>query len=289
MVGVVDDVLADRAFVEQRRTSAAELATLADLQGDAPSVAPHYVANALAAAALARAYGVPPVAVRDGLRAFVPDPHRIADVAVVDGVRFVDDSKATNPHAAAASLLAFEHVVWVAGGLLKGAEVDDLVSAAAGRLRGVVLIGADRARIAEALARHAPDVPVVDVPDTDTGAMDVVVTAAVALAAPGDVVLLAPAAASMDMFANYGSPRRRLRRGRAASREPTRRAPGIVSTTSQHSASRVRAGRPGAGLARRLLARLSGFDSPVTTYYLLLGATACSSSSAWSWCCPPPA
>ena len=82
MVGLVDDVLADRAFVEQRRTSAAELATLADLQGDAPSVAPHYVANALAAAALARAYGVPPVAVRDGLRAFVPDPHRIADVAV---------------------------------------------------------------------------------------------------------------------------------------------------------------------------------------------------------------
>ena len=104
MVGLVDDVLADRAFVEQRRTSAAELATLADLQGDAPSVAPHYVANALAAAALARAYGVPPVAVRDGLRAFVPDPHRIADVAIVDGVRFVDDSKATNPHAAAASL-----------------------------------------------------------------------------------------------------------------------------------------------------------------------------------------
>jgi len=205
MVGLVDDVLADRAFVEQRRTSAAELATLADLQGDAPSVAPHYVANALAAAALARAYGVPPVAVRDGLRAFVPDPHRIADVAVVDEVRFVDDSKATNPHAAAASLMAFEHVVWVAGGLLKGAEVDDLVSAAADRLRGVVLIGADRARIAEALARHAPDVPVVDVPDTDTGAMDVVITEAVALAAPGDVVLLAPAAASMDMFASYAA------------------------------------------------------------------------------------
>ena len=205
MVGLVDDVLADRAFVEQRRTSAAELATLADLQGDAPSVAPHYVANALAAAALARAYGVPPVAVRDGLRAFVPDPHRIADVAVVDDVRFVDDSKATNPHAAAASLMAFEHVVWVAGGLLKGAEVDELVSAAADRLRGVVLIGADRARIAEALARHAPDVPVVDVPDTDTGAMDVVITEAVALAAPGDVVLLAPAAASMDMFASYAA------------------------------------------------------------------------------------
>jgi UDP-N-acetylmuramoylalanine--D-glutamate ligase len=204
MVGLVDDVLADRAFVEQRKTSAAELATLADLRGDAPSVAPHNVANALAAAALARAYGVGPLSVRDGLRAFVPDPHRIADVATVDGVRFVDDSKATNPHAAGASLVAFEKVVWIAGGLLKGADVDALVRSVAGRLRGVVLIGADREQIARALMRHAPDVPVVDVPDTDTGVMDLVVAYASELAQPGDVVLLAPAAASMDMFANYG-------------------------------------------------------------------------------------
>jgi UDP-N-acetylmuramoylalanine--D-glutamate ligase len=204
MLGLVDDVLADRAFVQQRRTSAAELATLGDLQGDAPSVAPHNVANALAAAALARAYGVGPLSVRDGLRAFVPDPHRIADVATVDGVRFIDDSKATNPHAAGASLVAFEHVVWIAGGLLKGADVDALVHSVADRLRGVVLIGADREQIARALMRHAPDVPVVDVPDTDTGVMDLVVARAGDLAQPGDVVLLAPAAASMDMFANYG-------------------------------------------------------------------------------------
>jgi len=204
MLGLVDDVLADRAFVEQRRTSAAELATLADLKGQAPSVAPHNVANALAAAALARAYGVDARSVRDGLRAFVPDPHRIADVATVDGVRFVDDSKATNPHAAGASLAAFEHVVWIAGGLLKGADVDALVRSVVDRLQGVVLIGADREQIARALKRHAPDVPVVDVPDADTGVMDLVVARAVDLAQPGDVVLLAPAAASMDMFANYG-------------------------------------------------------------------------------------
>jgi UDP-N-acetylmuramoylalanine--D-glutamate ligase len=204
MLGLVDDVLADRAFVEQRRTSAAELATLADLQGDASSVAPHNVANALAAAALARAYGVGPLSVRDGLRAFIPDPHRIAEVAQVGGVRFVDDSKATNPHAAGASLTAFEHVVWIAGGLLKGADVDDLVHSVAGRLRAVILIGADRGQIARALGRHAPDVPVVDLPGTDTGVMDLVVARAGDLAQPGDVVLLAPAAASMDMFANYG-------------------------------------------------------------------------------------
>jgi UDP-N-acetylmuramoylalanine--D-glutamate ligase len=206
-VGLVDDVLADRAFVDNRATHAAELATLQDLRPgpDAPPPAPHLVANALAAAALARAHGVPAAAVREGLRSFTPEPHRIADLGVVRGVRWVDDSKATNPHAARASIVAYDHVVWIAGGLLKGADVDDLVAASAGRLRGVVLLGRDRARIAEALARHAPDVPVSDVGRTDTGAMDSVVAEALSLARAGDVVLLAPAAASMDMFADYGA------------------------------------------------------------------------------------
>ncbi|HEX2704747.1 MAG TPA: UDP-N-acetylmuramoyl-L-alanine--D-glutamate ligase, partial [Candidatus Lustribacter sp.] len=186
MVGVVDDVLADRAFVEARQHSAAELGTLADLRGDAASVAPHYVANALAAAALARAYGVGPLAVRNGLRAFRPDPHRIAEVATVDGVRYVNDSKATNPHAAAAALAAYDSVVWVAGGLLKGADIDALVERVAPKLHGVVLIGADRAQIAGALTRHAPGVPVIDVASTDTEVMDLVVAHASALARPGD-------------------------------------------------------------------------------------------------------
>jgi UDP-N-acetylmuramoylalanine--D-glutamate ligase len=203
MLGVVDDVLADRAFVEERRTSAAELATLADVQGEAPVLAPHQVSNALAAAALARAAGAPPGAVRDGLRGFRPDPHRIAHVQTFAGVSFVDDSKATNPPAAAASLASFDHVVWVAGGLLKGADVDDVVRAHAHRLRGVVLIGRDREQIAAAIARHAPDVPVVEVASTETGAMDDVVRLAARMAQPGDTVLLAPAAASMDMFRDY--------------------------------------------------------------------------------------
>lgn len=205
MVGVVEDVLADRAFVEDRAGTAAEIGSLADVQGEAPSVAPHLVANALAAAALARAHGVPPVAVREGLRAWQPEPHRIAHVATSREVHWIDDSKATNPHAARASLHAHDHVVWVAGGLLKGADIDELVAAAAPRLRAAVLIGRDRQQIAEALARHAPDVPVIDVAASDTGAMDLVVRHAGELAQPGDVVLLAPAAASMDMFDNYGA------------------------------------------------------------------------------------
>lgn len=201
MVGVVDGILVDRAFVTERQTSAAELGNVTDV--DPP--APHNIDNALAAAALARSFGVPAVAVRDGLHAFAPDPHRMTTVARDGGITWVDDSKATNTHAAAASLAAYDSVVWIGGGLAKGAEFDDLVESARSRLRAVVLIGADRRLIAAALARHAPEIPVVEVEQTDNEAMDKVVAAAAELAQPGDTVLLAPACASMDMFANYGA------------------------------------------------------------------------------------
>ncbi|MCZ7460881.1 UDP-N-acetylmuramoyl-L-alanine--D-glutamate ligase [Streptomyces sp. WMMC940] len=198
-LGVVEGILVDRAFVENRQKQAQELAQVSDV--DPP--APHNIANALAAAALARAFGVEPAAVREGLRAFRPDAHRIEYVAEVDGVAYVDDSKATNTHAAEASLAAYDPIVWIAGGLAKGATFDELVRKSAERLRGAVLMGADRALIAEALARHAPEVPVVDLDRTDTGAMSAAVREAARLARPGDTVLLAPACASMDMFANY--------------------------------------------------------------------------------------
>jgi UDP-N-acetylmuramoylalanine--D-glutamate ligase len=201
MLGVVDGVLADRAFIAERQRNAAELANVSDV----PTGAQHNVANALAAAALARAHGVSGGAVRHALRTFTLDRHRIADVAVIDGVRYVDDSKATNPHAALASLRSFESVVWVAGGLAKGASFDDLVRSTAGSLHGAVVLGADRAAVLSALARHAPDVPVIEVADRETGAMERVVAAAASLASPGDTVLLAPACASQDMFANYSA------------------------------------------------------------------------------------
>ncbi|MEV8523510.1 UDP-N-acetylmuramoyl-L-alanine--D-glutamate ligase [Streptomyces sp. NPDC052000] len=198
-LGVVDGILVDRAFVQNRQKNAQELAEVADVNPPAP----HNIANALAAAALARAFGVEPKAVRDGLRAFRPDAHRIEHVADVAGVAYVDDSKATNTHAAEASLAAYDPIVWIAGGLAKGASFDELVQRSAKRLRGVVLIGAERHLIAEALARHAPEVPVVDLDRTDTGAMSAAVREAAGLAEPGDTVLMAPACASMDMFANY--------------------------------------------------------------------------------------
>ena len=202
-LGVVEDLLVDRAFTSRAGGDVAGegtvLATLADLR--VPGA--HNAANALAAAALARSYGVPAQAVRDGLRAFTPDPHRNALVSELDGVAWVDDSKATNPHAAAASLAAYPSVVWIAGGLLKGAEVDELVRTASPHLRGAVVLGTDRGPFLDALRRHAPDLPVEVVERLDTGAMSDAVARARLLARPGDTVLLAPAAASMDCFRDY--------------------------------------------------------------------------------------
>ena len=210
-LGIIDDILVDRAFHPGRRTSAAELATLADLAHLGPQGAgPHVLLDALAAAALARAHGVPAHAVRDGLRAYRMGAHRAQHLASVDGIDFVDDTKATNPAAAAASLQAAERVVWIAGGDVKGADLDPLVAAAAERLVGVVLLGLDPTPFSEALARHAPEVPVRRIDPGETGdvaartrLMEDAVQAARSLAAAGDVVLLAPAAASIDQFRDY--------------------------------------------------------------------------------------
>ena len=199
MLGVVDEYLVDRAFIEERREAAQELASISDVVPNAP----HNVANALAAAALARAFGVSPDAVRQGLRDFTPAGHRITTVGVVDGVTYIDDSKATNTHAAETALRAFEPVVWIAGGMAKGQDFDELIQRTADRFRAVVLLGVDRHVIAKALERHAPDVPVVEVERTDTGAMADVVSHAARFALPGDTVLLAPGCASWDMFRDY--------------------------------------------------------------------------------------
>jgi UDP-N-acetylmuramoylalanine--D-glutamate ligase len=201
MLGVVDDLLVDRAFIEQRHDSAIELAKVSDVV----PFAPHNVANALAAAALARSFGVPPVAVAKGLQRLRIGDHRIQTIAEAGGVRYIDDSKATNPHAAEASLSAFDHVVWVAGGQAKGTTFDDLVARVAPQLRAAVVIGVDREVIADALARHAPEVPVNVIDSMDHGAMQQAVEWAATQAQPGDVVLLAPGCASKDMYTDYAA------------------------------------------------------------------------------------
>jgi UDP-N-acetylmuramoylalanine--D-glutamate ligase len=200
--GVVDGILCDRAFLEDRATTALELTTLDELRANGLG-APHIVANILAASALVRAYGVPTRAIRDTLGRFRLDPHRIERVAD-DGVVWVDDSKATNPHSAQASLRAFDRIVWILGGQLKGVAIDDLVRGNATRLSGAVVIGVDQEPILAAFRRHAPEVPVLRVEPGETDrVMPDAVRLASRLAHEGDTVLLAPAAASFDQFADF--------------------------------------------------------------------------------------
>jgi UDP-N-acetylmuramoylalanine--D-glutamate ligase len=189
-VGFVEDLLCDRAFLDDRANSALEVATLADLSSIGV-LTPHLMANAAAATALARSFGIEPSDIRQALIDFRLDAHRIELVAEHNEIRWIDDSKATNPHAAAASLNSFEKIVWLVGGLLKGVDLSNLIAKYASRISTAIVIG-----------KNAPQVVVVEIADSDSVMHDAVKAASLN-AVPGDVVLLAPAAASMDQFKDY--------------------------------------------------------------------------------------
>jgi UDP-N-acetylmuramoylalanine--D-glutamate ligase len=206
-IGLVENLLVDRAFVADPM----EAAMFCELNEVQPT-APHSVSNALAAAGLARAIGIDNEVIRSAIKKFRPGRHRIELVLEQNGIRWIDDSKATNPHAAQASVMSELSVVWIAGGLAKGAEMSELIAQVGSRLRAAVLIGTDRELIAHELQSNFPNVSIVRVdpkPGHDRSSannefMNQIVTEAKHLAQSGDAVLLAPACASMDQFLSYG-------------------------------------------------------------------------------------
>ena len=205
-IGVVEELLVDRAFVADPQ----EAAMICELNEIKPTV-PHNVSNALAAAGLARAAGVDHESIRSALAAFTPGRHRIEEVLNSGGITWIDDSKATNPHAATASIMSALSVVWIAGGLAKGARMDELVKRCSKRIKAAVLIGQDKSLIAKALRVNAPHVAILEIEtpahyhvgSAENSLMEDVVAAAREFAVKGDTVLLAPACASMDQFTNY--------------------------------------------------------------------------------------
>lgn len=205
-LGIVEELLVDRAFVPDPQ----EAGLFAELSEVVPTV-PHHISNSLAAAGLASTVGISREAIREALKSFKPGRHRIEEIAEINGVKWVDDSKATNPHAAAASIMSHFSVVWIAGGLAKGAAMEPLIERTWSRLKSAILIGEDRESIRAALSKFAPDLPVylIDPPatyqrgGTSNDFMNLVVTKAAEIAESGDVVLLAPACASMDQFISY--------------------------------------------------------------------------------------
>lgn len=205
-IGIVEELLIDRAFV----ADPLEASMFCELTDVTPTV-PHNVANALAAAGLARVIGIGHEKIREAIKTFTPGRHRIETVLLKDEITWINDSKATNPHAAAASIMSALSVIWIAGGLAKGAAMGDLVARVKGRVRVAILIGEDRNLIAQEIATRAPEIEVVliDTPaDYEKGSesnslMESVVEAARSRAKSGDTVLLAPACASMDQFVSY--------------------------------------------------------------------------------------
>ncbi len=199
-LGLVENLLIDRAFGD----NPAQAVAFAELADITPTV-PHNVSNAMAAGGLALAIGISHEDIRSGLSTFKLDSHRLEVILEKDGITWVDDSKATNPHAASAALLSHLSSIWIAGGLAKGASMDNLIIRCSKRIKSAILIGQDCDLIAEALDKHAPHVTYfrVEFDGDPENLMRSVVSKAQELAQSGDTVLLAPACASMDQFKDY--------------------------------------------------------------------------------------
>jgi UDP-N-acetylmuramoylalanine--D-glutamate ligase len=163
----------------------------------------HMLSNVAAASAIGHAAGATGVAMARALEGFTGLEHVMEPVATLGGVRFVNDSKATNIDAAARSIESFDRVVAILGGRYKGGAFEDLREPLAARGLGIVAIGEARPMVVRALA----DI----VPIREAGSMGEAVTAGLEMARPAGVVLLAPACSSFDMFTDYADRGRRFK------------------------------------------------------------------------------
>lgn len=186
-VGMVDGEIVDVEGLSVMRIDAL------NLPGD------HNIENALATVAMAGALGLDRADVGRALATFRPLPHRMQEVASIGGIAFVDDSKATNPHAAASAISAYESVVLIAGGRNKGLDLAGMLDGVdPGRLRAVIAIGEAAQEVCTALGPAVADVVL-------ASSMAVAVDLAAGLAHPGDTVLLSPGCASFDAYPNYAA------------------------------------------------------------------------------------
>ena len=199
-VGFVEEFLVDRAFIADRYSAALEIAQDSDLEAIG-ILSDHLRANVAAATALARAVDIDPAVIKQALATFKLAPHRIQKVLEQHGITFIDDSKATNAHAANASLASFSSIVWIVGGLLKGVDPTPLLIDHGSKLKAAIVIGADTAELEALFAKHLPNLPLRVI--SGEGIMSQAVSSALEFASSGDTVLLAPAAASMDQFQDY--------------------------------------------------------------------------------------
>lgn len=177
---------------------------LASAEGIEPA-GPAGVLDALAAAAMARSQGVSAQAIQEALSSFHVAGHRGQVVGEWDGIRAIDNSKATNPHATDAAMKGLGPIIWVAGGQLKGADITELIRSHRDHIKAALILGQDRHIISQVMDIEAPEALVYSTPETDpAAAMDDLVKQAKQWASPGDTILLAPAAASLDMYEGMG-------------------------------------------------------------------------------------
>ena len=167
------------------------------LQGDTTLRGPHNAINALAAVLAAQSVGVSNEAIAEGLRTFVNAPHRLEPAGTIDGVQFINDSKATNVDSVYYALSSMNApVIWIAGGQDKGNDYAQLDALVRQKVKALICLGVDNHKLVDYFGGIVSSIQ-------ETQRVDEAVALGLALGQPGDVVLLSPACASFDLFKNY--------------------------------------------------------------------------------------